>query len=524
MNLKYSRICSIPVLSDFIYTSEFFLVRHNIISTVIASNKTNRFRNKLFQLISKAPSITCNSWKFGRLLAKLQPNSITLDAKCPDFNQLNQEEMYQVMWSITLSSRITKKTESYFRQILPPNIKVQRNIFIPYNDPFSVNCDFVLQTAKTLKKMGHKVTIIPWKNSVQIFNLMRYTQIRREILSGTRFENIITDEDLLLPFTLLPLIIVPQRLHIFFNQITLFFLRKIILRTENPIVWSFDHDDLELIQILKKPSDTKKVTTLYDCVDYFTSLDEKSRINIEKREKELIENVDHVFVNSHILKNKKNRIRKNVPLVAQGFDLESFANETKLTPYESIIIKKITKKKPIIGFVGNVNYRLDFDLLFKLISKNPQWLFVFTDAYQQVLTESSDIQVIKSIQKLKQFKNAYFVPASSNRAYLKAFIQKFDIGMIPYNSSLELNHFSYPMKLFEYFYLGKPVISTPIEELKRFPKYVKIGSTVAEWEKHMKDLLAKPWPESYKHDQRKLAEENCWEKKVSSILKYIIEK
>ena len=73
------------------------------------------------------------------------------------------------------------------------------------------------------------------------------------------------------------------------------------------------------------------------------------------------------------------------------------------------------------------------------------------------------------------------------------------------------------MKLFEYFFLGKPVVSTPIEELKRFPKFVKIGNTNEEWEKHIKNLLSKPWPKENQKQQRKLSEENSWRKKVAKI-------
>ena len=36
--------------------------------------------------------------------------------------------------------------------------------------------------------------------------------------------------------------------------------------------------------------------------------------------------------------------------------------------------------------------------------------------------------------------------------------------------------------------MGKPVVSTPIEELKAFPTFVKIGNTAEEWEKHIKTL------------------------------------
>jgi len=77
------------------------------------------------------------------------------------------------------------------------------------------------------------------------------------------------------------------------------------------------------------------------------------------------------------------------------------------------------------------------------------------------------------------------------------------------------------MKLFEYFYMGKPVISTPIEELKRFPKFVKTGDTAEEWEHNIKELLSKPWPRRFQKEQRRLATQNSWEKKLFYITSLI---
>ena len=79
------------------------------------------------------------------------------------------------------------------------------------------------------------------------------------------------------------------------------------------------------------------------------------------------------------------------------------------------------------------------------------------------------------------------------------------------------------MKLFEYFYMGKPVISTPIEEVKRFPNYVKIGNTVEEWKKHITSLLSHSWPKSYQKKQREMAIANNWSKKISIIGEIISE-
>lgn len=73
------------------------------------------------------------------------------------------------------------------------------------------------------------------------------------------------------------------------------------------------------------------------------------------------------------------------------------------------------------------------------------------------------------------------------------------------------------MKLFEYFYAEKPVISTPIEELKYFPKLVKIGKNSDEWKNHIDSLIQKKWPNDLKNLGKKLTKDNSWENKIEKI-------
>jgi hypothetical protein len=95
------------------------------------------------------------------------------------------------------------------------------------------------------------------------------------------------------------------------------------------------------------------------------------------------------------------------------------------------------------------------------------------------------------------------------------------VGMIPYDISQDFNKFCYPMKLFEYFYLGKPVISTEIMELTRFSDLVKIAKYTSEWEKSIKNIIGKKWPKENILKQRKLALDNSWKNKVNAIVNEI---
>lgn len=252
---------------------------------------------------------------------------------------------------------------------------------------------------------------------------------------------------------------------------------------------------------------------IYDCVDFFSTGTQKEKREVEKYERKILKRADLVVANSTVLQNylKKMKIRKDIHLVPQGFRYEHFKNPIKN-------VYKFNAKKPIIGYVGGINERIDYKLLYKLAKRNGRFSFIL---WGPLLDEQKITLSQKEVMK-KLFDLPNVVTGKSkNKKEIPRIIKQFDVAMIPYDISQDFNKYCYPMKLFEYFYLGKPVLSTPIEELKRFPKLVKFGKTANDWEGHIKILLSRKWLKKYQKEQRILAEENSWGKKVASVSKLL---
>lgn len=255
-----------------------------------------------------------------------------------------------------------------------------------------------------------------------------------------------------------------------------------------------------------------RLLTTYDCVDYVWSRDIKTRKHVQDMEKKLIRAIDFFFVNSHRLFRLHKKVRQADAIVPQGFCLNEFKNSRRARG-------QFPKNKKIIGYVGAINHRLDFGLLHRLIADNPQWRFILWGAVQE--TEETDVSITsRKLGRLGSVANVT-IGKSTDRRDVPAVIQQFDVGIIPYRTDYKANRYCYPMKLLEYFYCRIPVISTPVEELKRFSKYVKIGSTVEEWKRHINALLSHPWPRRYQEEQRRLAQENSWKRKVAVISRLI---
>ena len=287
------------------------------------------------------------------------------------------------------------------------------------------------------------------------------------------------------------------------NQLLSFLMFEIVhVLRKDRVLWIFDPEFYLLARI-------SRCMTIYDCVDYVSDKNASASLLLHKEEKQLIQEVDYFFVNSLTLAGLHSSLRKDKVVVPQGFRLDDFCNPASTQT-------RFSKNKPIVGFVGAINHRIDYELLAALIQNNPQWQFVLWGLIQETEDQERIITQNK-IRAIRRYKNI-LMGSSLNRREIPNVISQFDIAIIPYNTRLEATRFSFPMKIFEYFYIGKPVLSSPIEELKRFPKFIKLGDSVEEWERNIGVFLSKPWPESYKREQRRLAIENSWENKVNTII------
>ncbi len=265
------------------------------------------------------------------------------------------------------------------------------------------------------------------------------------------------------------------------------------------LIWIFDP------QFHYFPKFFTNKSSIYDCVDFFGT-------EYKNDENKLINNTDRLFVNSHSLMSTHQNKKNNIVLVPQGFNLSEFEKNIKLVKKDKF------HKKPVIGYVGGINYRIDYELLIKLISNNPQWNFSFWGPIQNYPGENLK-KILKKVKYIQKFSNVSF-NTTNNKLKLMNAINNFDICMIPYDIKQEFNVNCYPMKVFEYFYLGKPVISTPILELtlSKFKDLIKISNTYLGWEKEIKTLINSPWTKKLQTKQRKQAIDNNWKNKVDKIL------
>ena len=162
-------------------------------------------------------------------------------------------------------------------------------------------------------------------------------------------------------------------------------------------------------------------------------------------------------------------------------------------------------------------------MLDKLIKNNPQWQFVFYGPKQKYPEKDRQFKTASWIKKIKSYRNVTF-DQNNDRYTVYGIIKNFDVAIIPYNNKIPFNKYCYPMKIFEYFYFGKPVVSSEIAELKlqQLQPYLKIAKTNRTWEENINDFLKKPLSLEEIESSRQLASNNSWQNKITKVSKTLL--
>ncbi|HET8828362.1 MAG TPA: glycosyltransferase [Pelobium sp.] len=183
---------------------------------------------------------------------------------------------------------------------------------------------------------------------------------------------------------------------------------------------------------------------VYHCVDPLVSgYDIKHGLLSEQ---EIVKNSDLIICTSKKLYNINSNRHPNVHFVPNAADFE---HSQKASYAETAVLPALNNiKKPIIGYLGNVEGRTDFELITTTAEKNPDKSFVFVGpaapVYQQKLTSK-----VGNIYLLDA------VPYWQMPQVLKGF----DVAIIPFKKD-GFSATIFPLKLFEYLGSGKPVVST----------------------------------------------------------------
>jgi len=178
--------------------------------------------------------------------------------------------------------------------------------------------------------------------------------------------------------------------------------------------------------------------------------------------------------------------------IPQGVDLRPYRSLRAGPEQPHSVLAAIPR--PRLGFAGgNAHKRLNTRILAELLERRPDWSFVSFGKVPAV-----------------PLPNAHVLPWQ-NQEQLARCVAAFDVGFMPYDCSNVLQYNCVPMKLFDYFALGLPVVATPIIHLWEYEGLVYFGETGEELERAVEAALAEPIGSPKRQKRSEVAERHSIE-------------
>lgn len=240
---------------------------------------------------------------------------------------------------------------------------------------------------------------------------------------------------------------------------------------------------------------------VFHCVDPLVS--EYDRRHGILSEEELLRDSDLVICTSKQLFLEKKKVNSHTYFVPNAADITLTARSRD--PEQVIHASLRDIPKPIIGYFGNIEQRLDLNLLKELSELHRDKSFVFAGPINMELpgwfTTAPNIHLIGRIPYQE----------------LPAVLKGFDIALIPFRRD-SYSSTIFPLKLFEYLGAGKPVIATDFNpDLQDFTgKTVHYCRDVKEFTASIQEILMH---DSLADQKARLlvAAANTWEKRAAEF-------
>ena len=238
-------------------------------------------------------------------------------------------------------------------------------------------------------------------------------------------------------------------------------------------------------------------TSLYYCYDEIGAAVWASKHGAYL-EQAFIPQVDGVVVTSQGLLTSKSKLHTQTHLVRNGVNFQLFHNG----------FQPNVPERKVVGYIGSIDTRLDYDLLDVTISAHRDWEFQFVGRVMYTQGET----------RLLKHSNVRLLGARPAEK-LPDFLRTCAAGLIPFARN-EFTKGIYPLKINEYLAAGLPVVMTEFSDLSEFANVVSSSNEPQQF----LALLEREVEEDNTQLREKrvqVARENSWEHRVETLSRII---
>jgi glycosyltransferase involved in cell wall biosynthesis len=164
-------------------------------------------------------------------------------------------------------------------------------------------------------------------------------------------------------------------------------------------------------------------------------------------------------------------------------------------------------KQRIVGYAGSLDEWFDVDAVQAAAQANPQAQFVLLGRI-----EDEKVRTLEALSNVRLYGE---VPYHR----LPTYLSEFDVGLIPFLVN-PLTLATNPIKLYEYFACGMPVVSSHLPEVAAYGSLVYTASTPEEFAAQVSRALAEQDPERRRR-RRVVAEGESWPVRAAQLSRAI---
>jgi glycosyltransferase involved in cell wall biosynthesis len=249
-------------------------------------------------------------------------------------------------------------------------------------------------------------------------------------------------------------------------------------------------------------------TTVYHADDNFSLMARGSGETVAAQAA-LLERSDLVVASSRRVAQALGQ-REDVRVLPNGADVAAFASAAE-PPCPDDLAKV---PRPRVAYVGFLNEKVDFPLVYSIATAQPAWHWVFVgpEVGDRHLSERNRT----NRAWCRALPNVHFL-GKKPHTDVHAYMRHADVNVMCYRAEpggwwTDI----YPLKLHEYLAVGKPVVSSAIDSVREFAEVVAIAESADDWITLLRDAIERGGVGT--RGQRQLiANLNSWDSRINTL-------
>jgi len=272
----------------------------------------------------------------------------------------------------------------------------------------------------------------------------------------------------------------------------------------DPILWSFTYN---YDRTVAYPEGTRIV---YDCIDDLTVFP-YDREFLEANHARGLKEATVVSSVAGRLHEQALPARPDALYLPNGVDYPHFATAGPPITNDAGLARLMRENKPIAGYYGALAEWFDYELLESVARLRSDWSFL-------LIGPKYDLSLRTRGSSLLKLPNVRWI---GHRKYelLGAYLHSFDVAMIPFVIN-DVTLATSPLKLYEYFAGGKPVVTTAMPECQLFSE-VRIARDCHEFSRALDLAKNDGEDEDFVGRLQSLAKQNSWANRVTLVLEHL---